>query len=127
MNRSIAESWLLPFLRVVQTRPGMYLGDESVRTLANYIEGYEQAREDLGFGRYGTEGDVLGEFGLWLKERVDTPKELTWSGYVQQLDQTESSVRTFFLLFAQFLEEKGRVMPTLEEAARCWPVHRPFR
>lgn len=47
------EAWLLPFLRRMSVRPGMYLGAEDVRSLHLFITAYTQARSDLGVPEFG--------------------------------------------------------------------------
>src|SRR5690242_7918976 len=118
------DSWLLPFLGVVRTRPGMYLGDEKVRTLATYIRGYTQAREDLGVPPFGdAESELLSEFDAWLPRRLGSGSVLIWPGYVEEVDGSDRNVHTFFRLFEEFLTGKGKSLPNPHEARSKWPAH----
>ncbi len=122
------DSWLIPFLSTIRRRPSQFLGDEAVRTLATYMSGYVQAREDLGAPPYGDgEGNLLSEFDDWLCDRFKRPRisassGYAWPRYVEEADKSDRNVRTFFKLFDEFLAETGRSFLDPDEAASRWPA-----
>ena len=102
------DRWLMPFLRRVSTRPGMYMGDESVKTLATYIQGYAQARIDLGAPEFAeAEAALLTDFTKWLARELSDPREVAWYTLIASEDPSEFNVRTFFRRFEQFLQGRG--------------------
>ena len=118
------DSWLLPFLAVVKTRPGMYLGDERVETLATYIVAYMQARRDLGVPSYRPEDqEMLEEFTYWLSKRRQSDDDCAWDGHVKQIDSSGANVHTFFRLFEEFLAERGKALPDFVGRTATWPAH----
>lgn len=118
------ESWLVPFLSVVRTRPGMYLGDERVRTLDTYLRGYVQAREDLGVPAYGhDESNLMQDFEEWLSKRLKSNAVCPWSARVEEEDNSDRNVYTFFRLFEEFLAERGRSLLEFKAARSRWPAH----
>jgi hypothetical protein len=115
------DSWLLPFLKRIHVRPGMYLGDERVRTLATYIQGYTQAREDLGVPEFGDgEGLVLREFEKWLSAKRNDTRDVAWPSLIEAVDGTERNVQTFFRLFDEFLA--GREDSLTAQTDASWPA-----
>ncbi|WP_437828341.1 hypothetical protein [Sorangium sp. So ce1153] len=120
MPFKVDEPWLLPFLRCVRQRPGMYLGNNSVRTLETYILGYTQARIDLGIPEFGAgESALLESFGKWLASASTSRMNLGWAGYVEFVDPSCDNVHTFFKKFDEFLREQG--MSLDEGMADAWP------
>jgi hypothetical protein len=114
--------WLLSLLAVVRTRPAMWVpGPETVENLQSYLNGYRQARGDLGIPEYGA-GDetILDEFTSWLKQHIGSDKTLNWADYVQEVDPGAKNVYTFFNLFEQFLISQGRRFPLPQGAG--WPA-----
>lgn len=109
-------------LSVVKTRPRMWVpGPETVRNLETYLLGYQQARADLGAPARGVgEETLLEDFGKWLAHRIQTDKELSWAGYVEEIDSGPKSVYTFLGLFEEFLGTRGTSLPAPEEAG--WPA-----
>jgi hypothetical protein len=106
----------------------MYLGDEKVRTLATYIAGYVQAREDLGVPPYGDgEGELLSQFDDWLCERLKTDRisaapGYAWPRYIEQADGSDKNVHTLIKLFEEFLAGKGKSFLDPYNAASGWPA-----
>ncbi|WP_437896394.1 hypothetical protein [Sorangium sp. So ce124] len=114
------DPWLLAFLKRVSVRPGMFLGDENVRTLATFIHGYRQARIDLGMPEFGaTESSLFDEFEKWLAAKLDDTRDVAWPTLVATQDPGERNVRTFFLLFEEFLRERGDSLSRSAEVP--WP------
>ncbi|WP_433927078.1 hypothetical protein AB3662_29085 [Sorangium cellulosum] len=102
------DPWLLAFLRRVSVRPGMFLGDENVRTLAVFIQEYCQARVDLGMPEFGaTESSLLAEFEKWLATKLDDTRDVAWPTLIAADDPGERNVRAFFSRFEEFLRERG--------------------
>ncbi|MCB9601464.1 MAG: hypothetical protein H6720_14165, partial [Sandaracinus sp.] len=74
------EPRLMPFLRRICTRPGMFLGDERVGTLDVYLQAYGQAREDLGVAELvESEATLLDDFGRWLAATRNDTRQVRWS------------------------------------------------
>ena len=118
------DPWLLPFLGVVKTRPGMYLGDERVQTLTTYILAYTQAREDLGVPPYGPgEQELLEEFTYWLADRRQSDDNCSWPGHIRRIDASDANVHTFFRLFEEYLAERGKALPDFVGRTETWPAH----
>ncbi|WP_437685674.1 hypothetical protein [Sorangium sp. So ce176] len=84
------------------------LGDENVRTLAVFIQGYCQAGVDLGMPEFGaTESSLLAEFEKWLATKLDDTRDVAWPTLIATDDPGERNVRTFFARFEEFLQERG--------------------
>jgi hypothetical protein len=107
---------------VVKTRPSMWVpGPETVRNLETYLLGYRQARADLGVPEFGAaHGDLLEEFAQWLKTTLGSKKNLSWPGYIEEVDPGAGNVHTFFRLFAEYLAERGMRFPERKDAR--WPA-----
>lgn len=118
------DPWLMPFFRRVNTRPGMFLGDERVRTLDTYIQAYSQARTDLGLSEFGAgEESILADFGRWLGAKLGDTRDVGWASLVARHDPGEHSAKVFFLLFEEFLNERG---DSLLRSGPAWPPDAPF-
>ncbi|WP_438006166.1 hypothetical protein WME89_47375 [Sorangium sp. So ce321] len=114
------DPWLLAFLRRVSVRPGMFLGDENVKTLATFIQGYCQARIDLGIPEFGAaESSLLDEFEKWLSNKLNDTRDVAWPTLISTEDPGERNVRRFFSRFEEFLLERG---DSLSDSADVpWP------
>jgi hypothetical protein len=121
MAYTSTDPWLLAFLGRIHHRPGMYLGDERVRTLATFIRAYAQAREDLGIPEFG-EGEelVLDDFEKWLAEKQNDSREVAWPTLIEAVDASERNARTFFRLFGEFLASRGLALT--EPSTARWPA-----
>src|SRR6185369_9634647 len=85
-------SWLLHVLAVVRLRPGSFLGDEEVRTLWAFLDGYEAARIDMGLtGMSREDRALLDGFTAWLKARFGE-NTMDWCWIVQERFRQGSSV-----------------------------------
>jgi hypothetical protein len=122
MPMTANEPWLLRFLAVVKTRPGMWVpGPETVSNLQTYLCGYRQARGDLGLPAHGEgEEELLDAFGQWMARRLKTQKQLGWAEYVQEVDSGPRNIITFFELFEEFLSSVGKQLPAPQVAG--WPA-----
>lgn len=119
MTFKVQDDWLIPFLQCVRSRPGMILGNEMVRTLATFISGYAQAREDLGIPAFGeSEGNLLDSFSHWLAGKLRSQRSLRWAGHVEFLDPSEHNIWTFFRLLDEFAAEEGLDIHTVRAT---WP------
>ena len=117
MHDSEATPWLLPFLRQIQPRPGMYIGHESTRLLWQYLMGYCQARLDLGISVFGVgEPDHLTLFTAWLRRRhAHGRTTMGCCDMIERLDPSDRNLPTFFKEFDDYLVESG-VDPNAIEA-----------
>jgi hypothetical protein len=114
------EPWLFAFIQKIRTRPGMYLGSESVRTLETYLQGYIQARRDLGVPELpGDQNNVLDEFGVWLALKLKSKRNFGWAVHIELMDPSSANVHTFFREFQEFLNSTGRT--PAEDVADRWP------
>ena len=109
MKHDSEQPWLLPFLRYIRPRPGMYLGHENVRLLWQYIEGYAQGRIDVGLSAFGDgEPDHLKDFTMWLRERHRHGRStMGWYDAIELLDDTDRNLSTFFREFEIYLQSNG--------------------
>jgi len=125
-------SWLLHVLAVVRIRPGTFLGDEEVRTLRAFLEGYEGARIDMGLAGMSDEDQaLLSDFTAWLKERFGH-STMDWSWIVQERfreggglggargarSTTDGSTALFFQLLEEFLAARKLRLPDGAEVLR---------
>jgi hypothetical protein len=124
-NTDCSPSWLMAFLAVIQLRPGMFLGDQSVKTLRTYIQAYTQARRDVGIPPFGAdEESILPQFEAWLATRAKTEGRLTdlhWANHIEAIDDGPNNIMTFFRLFREFLAQQGRALDDPEAAWQTWP------
>jgi hypothetical protein len=107
---SVPDHVYLRCLAQVRVRPGMYLGDERVKTLAMFLCGYERALCDLGGSGMGA--IVLTEFREWLSKELNESRSLGWSELIELEDASARNIYTFFRRFEQFLETRGENLDT---------------
>lgn len=124
MTYCAEDPWLLPFLSLIRHRPGMFLGDESVRTLEVFIRGYIQARRDLELPAFAAEEDgLLTSFEAWLSESLGDRKCVSWATFIEQLDPSGRNVISFMRYFEDFLKERGMSLaapPASSWSAQGW-------
>ena len=114
------DPWLLAFLKRVSVRPGMFLSDENVKTLATFIQGYGQARLDLGVPEFGTaESSLIDEFEKWLAAKLGDTRDVTLPTLIATEDPSARNVRTFFSRFEEFLRERGDSLSRSSDVT--WP------
>jgi hypothetical protein len=88
----------------------MYLGDESVRTLATYLYAYEKARADLQLPAFGKgEETLLSAFHSWLEARLSRHSTLGWSHLIEVADPSPKSIYTFIAFFDEFLKQAAGI------------------
>jgi hypothetical protein len=98
----------------------MYLGNNSVRTLETYVQGYVQARRDLGLPEFGGEEEgLLDDFGKWLAVKMKSKRNFSWAGHVEIVDPSSNNVLTFFREFDDFAKMRGIALTP--ELADQWP------
>lgn len=103
----VPDHFLLRCLARVRTRPGMYLGDERVRTLGTFLAGYQNSMVDLGDRSFG---DVLTEFREWLSLEMKETRSLGWTELIELEDASERNVYAFFERFEAFLKTRGQTL-----------------
>lgn len=127
MRNEHERAWLLPFLRGIRARPGMYLGHENARLLWQYLEGYVSARVDIGLSAYGDdEIDHLRGFTEWLRQRYGYGRStVAWHDVIEQLDPSPRNLATFFTEFGSYLQAIGidldSVEPRIPQVMRLGP------
>jgi hypothetical protein len=102
------QEWVLRLLATIETRPGMYLGDERVGTLDTYLSGYCDALRDAGLYDGNPIPPPLPLFYKWLTLRTGSRKNLGWARMVEGVDASDRNVRTFFRLFAEFTAARAQ-------------------
>lgn len=108
MPYSPDEPWLMALLGRMSKRPGMFLGNERVATLATYLQGYVQARMDLGMPEFGSgEVTLLSEFEAWLAAEMNDTRHVAWPTLIATADPGDHSARTFFTRMEEFLQQRG--------------------
>lgn len=108
MPFSATDPWLLPLLKRVRSRPGMYLGDESVKALATFVQAYGQARTDLGVPEFApSESELLPNFEKWLARELGDSRDVAWHTLIATEDPTDRNVHTFLRRFEDFLRGIG--------------------
>ena len=120
MPFSSTDPWLMPLLRTIAGRPGMFLGSEDVRALDVYLLGYQQARHDLGVPDLLSDERVLWEhFNSWLVSRTGGSASLRWPTLVERIDPSSRNLRTFFRLLEEFLATRGQSLSDISSPS--WP------
>ncbi len=110
-------NWLLPMLAAIRTKPGIYIGAETIHALDLFTFGYEEARDDLGIcGMSASDKEWLAKFGEWLALRAAEPElgSREWSHQIYWLDPSDKNIHTFFKLFEEFLQTKGQSLDAVE-------------
>lgn len=109
--------WLLPFLKMIRSRPAMYLGNSSVYTLSHWMDGCATARADLGFEPFvGDEAGLLDGFTHWLAVQLKTTISCRWAGIIHnEVDNSDHSIETFFTLFDKYQDALSTTTHTLSE------------
>ncbi len=103
------QPWLLPFLKEIRHSPSFYLCRADIGTLLMYLDGYEQARVDLGVPPYGDgEETLLHDFGMWLGRKYREEGIRTrWMEAIEVLDESPTNLTRFFEEFELFLNDRG--------------------
>jgi hypothetical protein len=110
-------AWLLAYLAVVRPRPGMYIGNEDVRTLAMYVRGYCDGRLSVGFPAFPPdEASILHDFERWMRNRLQGGNNFDWPMLVGLVDDSSRNLQTFYALFDEFLQSAGIAWPRAEHA-----------
>lgn len=108
MPYSPSDPWLIPFLKRVSARPGMFLASENVAALSLYLQAYGQARVDLGLPEFGRgEETLLADFTAWLMARSASRHDHGWQELIHFANPDARNVQTFFSLFEEFLLARG--------------------
>jgi hypothetical protein len=115
-------SWVLQLLAIWRVRPGTYLGDEEVRTVATFLDGYEMCLTDGG-DQTAADAKILDELTRHLRDRFKFGASRSWVDIVEELFQTrpelcpskerrtesktDGSTRLLYLLLDEFLAARG--------------------
>jgi hypothetical protein len=118
--------WLLELLGVIRARPGMFLGDEAVRSLDTFIAGFRAALVYCGRPDDGA-ASLLTAFGTWLAAKYGEPDAVGWVHLIETRFQShpelwpsqtrrsastlDGSIQLFFLEFDEFLGGRGVALP----------------
>lgn len=97
-----AERDLLDLIGAIRPRPGMYLGDNSIRLFAAFLDGYC-------YCRIGPRKRVLmPAFQRWIMKRYRMPKtQADWVKIIQFHSTNEwKALETFYRDFDKFVKEE---------------------
>ena len=100
------QSWLLSTLRRIRKRPGMYLRDDRLNSLACYIDGIIHGREDVGAAEIDTKS-FLDAFGKWLGDRLRRKNGDCWFYLTTCMSERTGHVDAFYRELDMYLTESG--------------------
>lgn len=93
-------------LGLIRTRPGMYLGENKISKLTNFISGYH-----FGFAIAGNHTDpYFGKNGFldWLEKKYNFKQSSSWEApFLEEADRDESKALEIFF---KYLEEYQKDM-----------------
>ena len=93
---------LYKLLQKIKENPALYLGKPSITCLRSFLDGYLDARFDLGLDR---EGSGIEGFQEWIQTREKTTLSQSWAGIILFTSGNErSAFYNFFKLFDEFLK-----------------------
>ena len=96
----------LTILKEMRSRPvAIYIGDTSLRKLADFLRGCQHAAERL----TGRTDEFLCEFGDWVRERFGSPSEGWEKLIVKHSADDCDAVSHFWRLLDEFVSERGEV------------------
>ncbi|MGG6270595.1 hypothetical protein ACQ4M3_38405 [Leptolyngbya sp. AN03gr2] len=102
---SLQGEYLYQVLRDIQTRPGMFLGNQSITRLRAFLDGYSSARADLGLPTTQQEKAFNG-FQAWIQAHFKITATQGWDRIILAHSTNEQdALDRFFELFAQFQQE----------------------
>jgi hypothetical protein len=101
------DEYLYQFLRELQSRPGMFLGQCSITRLRSFLDGYRSARADLGLPTTAQENE-FSRFQAWVQEKYQATSSHGWDSIIllNSADEQES-LQLFFTLLQQFQQEQA--------------------
>jgi hypothetical protein len=115
-------TWLLPVLRRIRIRPGMYLRDDRLNSLACYIDGIVYGLERANVLNT-PDASFLHAFGEWLGARFDCRNGDCWFYLMMCMPGRTGHVDDFYGSIDEFLRESGFALglddPAIELIA--WP------
>ena len=107
-------SWVIETLEKIKHRPSMYLNTISILGLSNFINGYIQARRDLGFDSFDSENELefYNGFQYWLAVKFNCRKSYGWAQLIEENSKDDDipPMELFFSLFSEYqtvLKEKS--------------------
>ena len=99
-------SWLLLALRRIRKRPGMYLRDDRINSLACYVDGAIYGLENAGVKNTDEEAFLIA-FGEWLGTRLGRKHNDCWFYLMMCLPQRSGHVEDFYRELDSYLREYG--------------------
>lgn len=106
MTTTQASSWLLVALRRIRQRPGMYLRDERINSLACYVDGMLHGRAGVELSN-ADEESFLAAFGDWLSNRLGPKRHDCWFYLMSLYPQRTGHVEDFYRELDSYLRELG--------------------
>lgn len=98
-------SALFDLLEKVKTKPGLYLGTDSITHLRMFIVGYRFARSEVGIANTEAESDFYKNFQPWLQNRLSIRTVSAWDKLVLLTCINEKAAfNYFFQLLDEFLQ-----------------------
>jgi hypothetical protein len=94
-------------LQDIKARPGMFLGSCSITRLRSFLDGYQNARADLGLPRTEQE-KVFDGFQHWVQTRFKVTSTQGWDTIILLHSSDEQgALQLFFDLLEQFQQEQS--------------------
>ena len=100
-------SEIYEILQKIKTRPGMYIGSNSLNNLFMFLAGYKTAKLELGISPTTADLEFDREFQPWLQKRFQVQTVNSWAEIIrgQHKDEKEA-FEDFFKLLDEFLAHK---------------------
>lgn len=118
-----SQSWLLLELRRIRKRPGMYLRDDRINSLACYVDGVIHGLE-IADAKKTNEAAFLAAFGEWIGCRLGLEHNDCWFYLMCCHPQRTGHVEDFYRELDIYLKELG-YMDGLEDERIEISVWRP--
>ena len=104
-DMSTRADWLFPVLKSIRLRPRMYLRDERLFSLSNYLEGVIYGLKCAGVTK--TDGEeFLVSFGKWMGQKIDSRNGDCWF-YLEHLPDGSGGVAKFYRELDRYLIDLG--------------------
>lgn len=95
---------LQELIQQISLRPTMFVGSFNIELVAAYIEGYHQALVHV--KPDSIEPLELRNFGRWLAEKLDFPRNWSWSaGLKHKFPDDEVALEQLVMLYSKFVAD----------------------
>ena len=108
-------------MQLVCSRPWMWVGDETFKSVVIYLSGYDAAVANLTEGKDMLWQSDLARFGRWLKRKTSASSgtgppwdQRAWFVVIEELyPDDETRLRQLPELFGEYLREQGQSSATV--------------